>query len=208
MSEVAGRANRRLERALAFAAAAHARVHQERRGTSFPYVAHPIRVAEILEHFERDEDVIVAGFLHDTVEDNEVTLEEIEAAFSARVKALVATASEPDKALPWIERKRHTIAALSRENDANVLALATADKLDNVRAITDTLRQRGAKETWALFREPRRCQHWYYRTVAATLLGRRPDDPLVRTSTTRRARSSRRGSGDPLLRGEAARHPA
>ncbi len=81
---MAGKANPRFEQALAFAAQAHAAVHQERKGTDFPYVSHPIRVAEILDRFDCSEDVVVAGFLHDTIEDTDVTADEISAP-SARV---------------------------------------------------------------------------------------------------------------------------
>ena len=50
-----GKANQRFEEALAFAARAHGAVKQERKGTDFPYIAHPIRVAEILDRFECSE---------------------------------------------------------------------------------------------------------------------------------------------------------
>ena len=102
---MAGKANPRFEQALAFAAQAHAAVHQERKGTDFPYVAHPIRVAEILDRFECSEDVIVAGFLHDTIEDTDVTADEISATFSPRIAGLVTSVSEPDKSLPWKTQK-------------------------------------------------------------------------------------------------------
>lgn len=112
---MAGKANPRFEEALAFAAQAHGAVRQERKGTDFPYIAHPIRVAEILDRFECNEDVIVAGFLHDTIEDTNVTAEEISAAFSPRIATLITAASEPDKSLPWKTRKQHTIEQLEQE---------------------------------------------------------------------------------------------
>src|SRR3954447_24246970 len=99
-----GKANPRFDSALAFAAQAHGAVKQERKGTDFPYVAHPIRVAEILDRFECNEDVIVAGFLHDTIEDANITTEQISATFSPRIALLVTSASEPDKSLPWKTR--------------------------------------------------------------------------------------------------------
>src|SRR3954447_3708370 len=114
-----GKANPRFDSALAFAARAHSAVKQERKGTDFPYVAHPIRVAEILDRFERSEDVIVAGFLHDTIEDANVTADEIRATFGARVATLVTSASEPDKSLPWKMRKQHTIEQLEHEHDSD-----------------------------------------------------------------------------------------
>ncbi len=84
---MAGNANPRFEEALAFAGRAHGAVKQERKGTDFPYIAHPVRVAEILDRFDCSEDVIVAGFLHDTVEDTNVTADEISAAFCPRIGA-------------------------------------------------------------------------------------------------------------------------
>ncbi len=109
---MAGNANPRFEKALAFAAQAHGAVKQERKGTDFPYIAHPIRVAEILDRFEYNEDVIMAGFLHDTIEDANVTADEISEAFTPRVATLVTSVSEPDRSLPWATRKQRTIEHL------------------------------------------------------------------------------------------------
>src|SRR4051812_14115670 len=135
-----GTANPRFEEALTFAAGAHGRARQERKGTDFPYVSHPIRVAEILDRFGYSDDVVIAGFLHDTVEDAGVSLDEISVAFNAGVAPLVPAASEPDKSQPWRARKEHPIPRLQSETDAGALGLVAADKLDNVRSIADTLR--------------------------------------------------------------------
>lgn len=178
---MAGKANPRFEKALAFAARAHGTVKQERKGTDFPYIAHPVRVAEILDRFECNEDVIVAGFLHDTVEDANVGEEEIGETFGPRIANLVSSVSEPDKSLSWKTRKRHTIEHLEQEQDPDVLALAAADKLDNVRAITDTLRHLGQEQTWALFKGGKSDLHWYYRRIAEILLAKGPENRLFRT---------------------------
>ena len=206
---MAGKANPRFEQALAFAAQAHAAVHQERKGTDFPYVAHPIRVAEILDRFECSEDVIVAGFLHDTIEDTDVTADEISATFGPRVAALVTSVSEPDKSLPWKTRKQHTIEHLEQEQDPDVLALVAADKLDNVRSITDTLRHLGQEKTWALFNADRSEQHWYYRRIAEILLRQGPGQPTVPDARLRDSDALPRSRTlDDLLRREALPHPS
>ena len=62
-----------------------------------------------------------------------------------------------------------------------MLALVAADKLDNVRAITDTLRHLGQEKTWALFNADRSDQHWYYRRIAEILLDKDPKSRLFRT---------------------------
>jgi hypothetical protein len=137
-------------------------------------------VAEILDRFGFSDDVIVAGLLHDTLEDTDVSRGDLEAAFSPAVVTLVEAFSEFDKSLPWKARKEHTIATL-KDAEPTVLALIAADKLDNVRAITDTLRHVGEAGTWALFRQKRSVQHSYYRSIAAALLERDPESRLFRS---------------------------
>ena len=65
---------------------------------------------------------------------------------------LVTSVSEPDKSLPWKTRKQHTIEHLEQEAGSGRARAVAADKLDNVRAITDTLRHLGPEKTWALFK--------------------------------------------------------
>ncbi|MEA2155723.1 MAG: hypothetical protein QOE11_1863 [Solirubrobacteraceae bacterium] len=180
-SALAGNANPRYEQALAFAAEAHGAVRQARKGTDFPYVSHPIRVAEILSRFWCGEDAVVAGFLHDVIEDSRTTAGDISSAFGPRVAALVVAVSEPDKSLPRKTRMQQTIDHLAHERDEDVLALVAADKLDNIRSIADSISHVGHERTWGLFNAPRPTQHWYYRAIAAALLGKDPDSRLFRT---------------------------
>jgi HD domain len=183
-----GVANERYLLAVEFAAARHGAVRQERKGTQFPYIVHPIRVAEILERFKYDEDVVIAGLLHDTVEDAGVKPDEILDAFGARVAELVMKASEDAKAdwtdarkkESWCARKGHTIAAVRAENDPDALGLIAADKLDNIRSLAETLRAKG-KKTWDIFNAGKAKQHWYYRTLAEELLKKDPKSLLFRT---------------------------
>lgn len=65
--------------------------------------------------------------------------------------SLVVAVSEPNKELEWKLRKQHTLADLADMNDRDVLGLVAADKLDNVRSISDSLRHLGNKKTWKLF---------------------------------------------------------
>ena len=91
-----------------------ARAHREhyRKGTRIPYIAHLISVAKILIEYDCAEEIIVAGLLHDTVEDTSVTLEDIRNSFGETVASLVDAASEPDKSDTWENRKKHTIEYL------------------------------------------------------------------------------------------------
>ncbi|HEX8072842.1 MAG TPA: HD domain-containing protein [Pyrinomonadaceae bacterium] len=92
--------------ALNFAADKH-RLQRRKGGADTPYINHPINVVELLWRVGgvRDAEVLVAGILHDTVEDTDATLAELTTHFGARVSALVAEVSD-DKSLPKPERKR------------------------------------------------------------------------------------------------------
>ena len=166
--------------ALAFAVEAHGRVGHLRKGTRFPYVIHPIRVAWILERHGYDDELATAGLLHDTLEDTDATTDEIAERFGERVARLVEAVSEPDKAASWAERKGATIEKVATA-EPDVLFLLAADKLDNVRSIRDTLAERGENETWQLFKTGRDDQAWYYRSLADAFLARDPDNDLFQT---------------------------
>jgi (p)ppGpp synthase/HD superfamily hydrolase len=173
-------ASRLLLDALSFAVERHGRVSQARKGTAFPYVLHPLRVAEILRRHGYDDELIAAGMLHDTIEDAEVSVEEISERFGTRVARLVEAVSEADKTLSWRERKGATIEKVP-DADEDVLAVLAADKLDNVRSIRDSLAERGEDETWALFKVGKADQAWYYRSLAEAFLAREPTNDLFRT---------------------------
>jgi (p)ppGpp synthase/HD superfamily hydrolase len=154
-------------------------VRQARKGTSFPYVIHPLRVGEILYRHGCDEDVIRAGLLHDTIEDAQVTRDELAGRFGERVAELVVGASEPDRAASWRRRKEHTIAYV-RTAPADVLEVLAADKLDNVRSIKESLAERG-DETWSIFNAGEADQRWYYRGLAEAFIESDRDDDLFCT---------------------------
>jgi (p)ppGpp synthase/HD superfamily hydrolase len=74
-----------------------------------PMIIHPIEVANILESYGFDDNVVAAGFLHDVIEDTKYTNNDIEEKFGTDIESLVVGASEPDKSLSWEDRKKHTI---------------------------------------------------------------------------------------------------
>lgn len=151
-----------LEDAIAFAARAHA--GHIRKGTDVPYIWHALAVGKLLQDAGCDEVVVVAGILHDTVEDTGVTLAELAERFGDRVADIVRGCSEPDKSLPWEERKQHTISSLPGAA-LEVRLVSAADKIDNLRSIA-TNRQLHGENVWERFRRGREKQEWYYRGVA------------------------------------------
>lgn len=148
-------------KAMNFAITAHE--GQFRKGDKTPMVTHPIRVAETLKQYGFSEEAVIAGYLHDTVEDTDVTLDDIERKFGAEVRRIVAGNTE-DKTKTWQERKQHTINWI-REAPLDVRALIVADKLDNLISLIEY--HRGSGEVmWDSFNAGRSEQEWYFRSVA------------------------------------------
>jgi myo-inositol-1(or 4)-monophosphatase len=121
-----------IEKAIDFATRFHD--GQKRKGTDQPYIVHPIAVGEILKQMTDDEEIISAGYLHDTIEDCEgITKEVLEKEFTSRVAWIVDCESE-DKSKAWIERKKETIEEL-KDAKHEIKMVALADKLSNIRDI-------------------------------------------------------------------------
>ncbi len=154
-----------IERACELAARAHA--GQFRKGTDIPYISHPMAVGIILATAGATTDAVIAGILHDVVEDSSVSLEEVDELFGNRVRALVEACSEPDKSLPWEERKRQTLESL-QDVDRDVWLITLVDKLNNIRITLQEYEVCG-EEIWNRFNRGRQEQEWYYRGLVETL---------------------------------------
>jgi len=160
-----------LDRAIVFAVRAHAGT--ERRGKGFPYIVHPMEAVEIVATMTRDQELLAAAVLHDTVEDTDVTIEQIRDEFGDRVAALVASESENkdcgvSKEESWHARKQDAIERLSSASlDSKIVALG--DKLSNMRAIARDYAVQGDK-LWSLFntKDPKEHQ-WRYRELVNAL---------------------------------------
>ena len=120
-----------------FAADRH-RGQRRKDAAASPYINHPLALAEVLarEGGVTDTVVLVAALLHDTVEDTETLLDEIEARFGPEVAGIVAEVTD-DKSLPSKERKRlQVVKAASKSEGAKLVKLA--DKICNLRDINST----------------------------------------------------------------------
>jgi guanosine-3',5'-bis(diphosphate) 3'-pyrophosphohydrolase len=152
----------RLEEAMRFAAQAHA--GQSRKGSDTPYFEHLAAVGLILDRAGFAEEVVIAGLLHDVVEDTPVSFEEVAELFGAAISDLVRHCSEvktdeEGHKRPWIDRKRDHIAGLAlAPTDARGIILA--DKLHNLISIELDLRDE--RPVWGQFHAPREQVLWYY----------------------------------------------
>lgn len=156
-----------LEKAVIFAANAHK--GQKRKGTSTPYIIHPMEVAVIASGMTDDIEIISAAVLHDVVEDCDgYSFTQLEQEFGKKVASLVAMESE-DKSRTWMERKQHTIDFLRNEATFEMKIIALADKLANIRSLKRDYQKVG-DQLWLRFNEKdKNKQGWYYEGVLTGL---------------------------------------
>lgn len=160
-----------LDRAIIFAVKAHAGT--ERRGKGFPYIIHPMEAMEIVATMTTDQEVLAAAALHDTVEDTDVTIEELRLEFGDRIASLVAQESEErpegmSDEESWHDRKQTAIDRLAKApHDAKIVALG--DKLSNIRTIARDYAEIG-DALWKRFHAQDPKDHeWHYRGLADSL---------------------------------------
>ncbi len=104
-----------------------------------PYIIHPVAVANLLKEIGASPKVIAAGFLHDVVEDTNITLDQLEGYFGGEVKGLVEGVTKlggihfPNKTEAQAENLRKMFLAMAR--DIRVVLVKLADRLHNMRTI-------------------------------------------------------------------------
>ena len=156
------------EEAIRFAAEKHSGMTRKRE--SIPYILHPMEVATIVGTMTSDEELLSAAMLHDTVEDTDTTMEEIEERFGPRVAALVASETEdkhpelsPEES--WRLRKEESLAVLKNAADPGVKVLWLGDKLSNMRSFYRAWKI-GGDTIWHSFHQKGPAQQaWYYRSI-------------------------------------------
>lgn len=142
-------------RAFSFAYQLH---EGQTRKSGEPYIAHPIAVASLLRDLGGDSVTIAAGFLHDVVEDTDVTSEQIEELFGVQVRLLVEGVTKLSKFnfSSTTERQAENFRRmfLAMATDIRVIVVKLADRLHNMRTL-DHLRpekqQRISQETREIF---------------------------------------------------------
>ncbi len=151
-----------IEKAYRTASEAH---KEQIRKSGEPYIIHPLNVAIILAELELDKETIVAGLLHDVVEDTIMTEEDLQREFGNDVALLVdgvtklekiplsAGAHQSDEKLEMqAENLRKMFLAMAK--DIRVILIKLADRLHNMRTLkykSQESRQRIARETLEIF---------------------------------------------------------
>lgn len=149
-----------LDHAIDVASKAH--IGQKRKSGE-PYIVHPLTVASILIEWELDIDSVIAGVLHDTVEDTDITLDDIESMFGRDVAFLVDGVTKVSKARSGM-RNLDSYLPATKDNltklmiavgeDVRVLIIKLADRLHNMRTLEHMTREKQkkiARETMEVF---------------------------------------------------------
>ncbi|MCR4279895.1 MAG: HD domain-containing protein [Candidatus Komeilibacteria bacterium] len=127
-----------INKAIDFAAVAHRR--QSRKSSDeLPYLSHLFNVTMILERAGADDETIIAGILHDVVEDTEYTPADIEENFGAEVRRLVEGVTD-DMTVPFPERRRKLLQYLEVA-DPRIKIIKVADVLHNAYSKTQLLKK-------------------------------------------------------------------
>jgi guanosine-3',5'-bis(diphosphate) 3'-pyrophosphohydrolase len=145
----------RLAEAFELAEEAHRGV---KRKSGEPYITHPVAVTALLAEMQLDIDALVAGLLHDTVEDTSVTLEQIEQRFGSTVRRIVEGETKISKLAVRVyedeqaENLRQMLLAMV--SDVRVILVKLADRLHNMRTLASmppVKQQRISRETIEIF---------------------------------------------------------
>lgn len=160
----------RFDSAVLFAVNSHSGT--TRKGSTNPYILHPMETAAIAASLTTDEDMLIAALLHDTIEDAGRSPEEIKEAFGGRVLALVlANTEKVDPSRPeidtWMERKNAMIEYIKEKATKDEKLIILSDRLANLRNIHSDMQVMG-EEVWSLFhtQTDKQVQGWYYHSIA------------------------------------------
>lgn len=170
----------KIKRAMRFSIKTHEVYQkQKRKGKDIAYITHPMTVALILALAGANEDLIVAGILHDTIEDStpekKVTRDMIHDRFGGDVANLVESVTETGEG--WDNRKAEVIRKIKEEFSHDSLLLKSADVIANKSESVDDYGRYG-EELFERFHAPKEKVLKYYLDAIDAILARWEENPL------------------------------
>lgn len=174
--------NYKISRAIQFATKTHEVYQkQKRKGKDIPYITHPLTVGLILSRAGADEDTIVAGILHDTIEDStlekKVSAEMLAKRFGDNVANLVISVTELYKALSWEDRKKTALNKIISYSHESLL-IKSADTISNLTELIDDYKNDG-ESVFERFGAPKGVLLQNHLRVVTAIIDRWSENPLA-----------------------------
>ncbi len=171
----------KIKKAIKFAIKTHEVYQkQKRKGKDIAYITHPLTVGIILASAGVKEDVIVAGILHDTIEDSieekKVTKEMVAERFGNDVAQIVLSVTEQNKELSWEARKGEALSHIENFNQDSLL-LKSADILSNTNELVEDYNKNG-EQIFDRFNAPKDKILKHYLEAISVILKRWKENPL------------------------------
>lgn len=171
----------KIQRAIKFATKTHEVYQkQKRKGKDIAYITHPLTVGIILSLVKAKEDIVVAGILHDTIEDSidqkKVNAKMLEERFGKKVAEGVLSVTEIEKKLPWEERKKQALENIKNFSHDSLL-IKSADIIANVSELVDDYKRYG-EEVFVRFNAPKEKVLNHQQMAIKLILERWKENPL------------------------------
>ena len=156
--------------------------HQKRKGKEVSYITHPLTVGLILSQAGAGEDLVIAGILHDTIEDSsffhKVTKKDISGMFGENVAELVMSVTEKNKLSFWDTRKHKAYEEIKNYSHDSIL-LKSSDVVANVSELVSDYEREGYK-TFKRFKSAGSKILTHYVSVIDLLIEMWPSNPLIK----------------------------
>ena len=170
-----------MQKAIKFAIKTHDLYQkQTRKGKGTAYITHPLTVGFILACANAPEDVIVAGILHDTIEDSieekKVTYEMLQERFGTHAADIVQSVTETSKGLSWEKRKEEALKHIEKFSPESFL-VKSADIISNISELVDDYARYG-DEVFSRFNAPKEKILDNYIKVIETIIVKWDENPL------------------------------
>ena len=141
--------------------------NQYRKGTTIPYFTHLVSVSNNVIENGGNTDEVIAGLLHDAVEDQggEKTLKLIKKRFGNKVAKIVeeCTDTKITPKPPWLERKKKYLSGMKKSTQSS-LFVSLCDKLHNATCIVNDY-QRVGRKLWKRFNASAKQVYWYHNSL-------------------------------------------
>ena len=156
---------KKYKKAIDYAFALHS--NQYRKGTTIPYFTHLVSVSNNVIENGGNTDEVIAGLLHDAVEDQggEKTLKLIKKRFGNKVAKIVeeCTDTKITPKPPWLERKKKYLSGMKKSTQSS-LFVSLCDKLHNATCIVNDY-QRVGRKLWKRFNASAKQVYWYHNSL-------------------------------------------